>query len=301
MLHGDVEASTSKNWLQRWWRGDERRWETRRSGWSRQEQTCRKRSGSTRSANYECAAFHKTRRIDEPPSTNMEVDAAWLDASTYPDTMLDPQIDEQTRQMSQEATTNEIREEHEEARRELFRPQRPSRWQATAEVETLTAERRRSESGDSSRRTSLMRSQPRSRHLEASGSGGTTASCGRNHRYCLDSHEHRRGWNNSKHKQNQHRAGCHLETLARQAKLEKTRRKLVMEDVKKKNRGAVGGGCAGQKRLRVQNKKWKHERRDASADRRRSCRRNREGNLQIGHGRTSTKRHDILWGNDQEG
>ena len=40
--------------------------------------------------------------------------------------------------MSQEATANEIREEHEEARRELYRPQQPVRWQATTEVETLT-------------------------------------------------------------------------------------------------------------------------------------------------------------------
>ena len=45
--------------------------------------------------------------------------------------------DEQPRQVSQERTANEVREEHEEVRRELG-PQLLFRWQATTEVETLT-------------------------------------------------------------------------------------------------------------------------------------------------------------------
>ena len=48
--------------------------------------------------------------------------------------------------------------------------------------------RRRSELGDSSRRTLLMRSQPRNRHLEATGSGRPNASYGRHHAYCCELH-----------------------------------------------------------------------------------------------------------------
>ena len=82
----------------------------------------------------------------------MEEDASWLDASTYPETMRDMELDEKTRQTSQEVTVDE----HEEARRELFCPQQPFRWQATTEVEMLTEgptlqwASRMSELGDSS-------------------------------------------------------------------------------------------------------------------------------------------------------
>ena len=47
--------------------------------------------GCKRNANDACAGFHKTRRSDEPPNTNMELDATWLDTSTYPDTVRDTQ------------------------------------------------------------------------------------------------------------------------------------------------------------------------------------------------------------------
>ena len=101
--------------------------------------------GCRRNANDVCAGFRKRVGSDESQNTNMEVDATWLDTSTYPDTMRDTQIvqeparrsDEKPRQVSQEGTANEVREEHEEVRREL-RPQLLFRWQATTEVETLT-------------------------------------------------------------------------------------------------------------------------------------------------------------------
>ena len=180
-----------------------------------------------RSATDGCAGFHETRRSGDPPSNSMEVDATWLDTSTYFDTLRDTQIeqepairsDEQRRQMSQEGTTTDIREEYEEVRREVFRPQQPFRWPATTEVEALTEqtsrthaamgsrERRRSESGESSRRTSEMRSQPRNRHLEVMDSGRPSALWATPQTLLRTPLSTGEGEANPSNKQNQYRAG----------------------------------------------------------------------------------------------
>ena len=182
----------------------------------------------------------------------MEVDAT-LAASTYPDTMRDTQIDEQTLQMSQEGTVNEMREEHEEARRELVRPQQPFRWQATTEVETLTEQ-----PGPTLQWASRTQEKRVGRLLTENLADAVTATKqapGSNWEW----QTHCKLWatpqillrtplstgedetNPSKGTINTVREiaetckypeGGNWETPERQAKLEKARRKLVMEDVK---------------------------------------------------------------------
>ena len=87
-------------------------------------------AGRKRSVTDECAEFHRMKRNGEALSTNMEVDATWLDTGTDPDTVRDTQIaqepisckDSEPRQVRQHGAANEIQDEREEMLRELFCP-----------------------------------------------------------------------------------------------------------------------------------------------------------------------------------